>query len=168
MSSMKLYIYLNLQRCLEECSCYTQHEREGICHHIVRRGEQVCIDDKGSSQNLPSDKCLGKNSKFLTINIQSPYHTNKKRIEKIKESIREQESVSFEKGIGGAREVDQRSGALVALAGDSCSTPSTHTATHNHVKLQSQGSDAFSGLLEHKAYTWHKAIYATKTPVHIK
>lgn len=71
MSAKKLYIYWNLQRCLEECSPYTQHEREGIGHHIVRRGEQVYIGDKGSSQNLPSHKCLGKHSKFLTINIQS-------------------------------------------------------------------------------------------------
>lgn len=142
-SAKKLYIYLNLRRCLEECSPYTQCEREGLGHQIVRRGEQVCVADKGSSQNLPSHKCLGENSKLLTINVQSPYHTNKKEFKKLKKRIREPERVSFEREIGGAREVDQRSGAPVALAGDPCSTPSTCMATYNHVKFQSQGSDAF-------------------------
>lgn len=85
----------------------------------------------------------------------------------MKESIREQERVSFERGIGRAREVDQRSGALVALAGNPCSTPSTHMATHNHVKLQSRGSDAFSWPPRAQGiYTVHRHTCQQDTHTH--
>jgi hypothetical protein len=64
----------------------------------------------------------------------------------------------FLKGVGGTREVAQRSSTLVAFKEDLCSTPSTKTAADNHMKLQLPSLV----LLGHKAHMWHTHTHKIK------
>lgn len=168
MSAKKLYIYLNLRRCLEECSPYTQCEREGLGHQIVRRGEQCVLLTRDLARTCPHINAWEKipNSWPSTFSLLTTQ--TKKNLKNWKSASENRKGFLLKGELEGLERWIRDQEHLLLLQETHAQLPAPAwqpTTTWNFSPRDLMPS---SGLLEHKAYTWYGDIHVSKTPIHIK